>query len=142
MNAFITNNGLRPGDVIIGPKSNFNIVQHYVVYLGVDEWGNDLYAENKIGHGVRIIYHKQFTAENPTCTRIQRFIGNDYQRNEAIQRALSLVGRSYDMTTFNCEHFANYVQSHQVKSKQVDTGLALAGIAALFLIVGAIASSK
>ena len=140
MNAFIRNFNVRPGDVIVGPKSELKIVEHYVVYLGQNEWGNDLFAENKAGIGVRIIYYQQFAKENPTFSRIRRFNGNEFERALAIQRAKSLIGRSYDVVNFNCEHYANYVQYFIEKSKQVNTGLALAGLG--LLILGLAATSK
>ncbi len=140
MNTFIRNFNIQPADVIICPKSGLNFVQHYVIYLGQDEWGNDIFAENKVGHGVRTIYYDLFAAENPTFNRINRFNGNEYQRSQAIQRALSLIGRKYNVTNFNCEHYANYVQGYKTESKQVETGFALAGIALLIFSFAALGS--
>lgn len=135
MNTFISKYNILPGDAIISPKSNLNIVEHYVVYLGENQWGNDIYAENKIGYGVRIISHHQFVSENTSFSRIRRFNGNTYQRNLAVERAMSLVGRKYDLTNFNCEHFSNYVQHGDAFSNQVKLvgGISL-GILALLLI--------
>lgn len=142
MNTFIRKYNIKPGDVIICPKSSLNIVEHYVVYLGENEWGNDIYAENKVGHGVRIISHHQFVSDNPSFNRIRRFSGNNLHRNLAIERAISLIGSKYDVTIFNCEHFANYIQNSQVRSKQVETVLTLAGIATILLVVGATVSAN
>ena len=138
---FISRYGVQPADVIVVPKSEFRVVEHYAVYAGVNiyEPRQDLFLENKINYGVRIIDYNGFVAENPEFLRIRRFVGNEYERNLAMQRAWSLVGQKYNLLTFNCEHFANYVQNYEVKSNQVRAGLVLTGLA---LLLAAGTSSK
>jgi uncharacterized protein YycO len=108
---------LKPGDVIVVPKSIFNLVEHYIIYLG-----KGLYSENDRFQGVRVINAEQVANENPFVKRIRRFEGNDYQRSCAVQRAWSLVGKAYNLTHFNCEHYANHVQYNTEYSAQSSNG--------------------
>ena len=51
---------------------------------------------------------------------------------EVIARARSLLGRTYDVLGFNCDHFVNFAHGKPVTSYQL---LAAVGIAALALFV-------
>ncbi|HUN03960.1 MAG TPA: lecithin retinol acyltransferase family protein, partial [Niabella sp.] len=66
---------------------------------------------------------------------IEPFVGDIFQRNEAIKRAMQLIGKPYDLVNFNCEHYANTVQHNKSYSKQVNIGL-VAGLIALVLSIG------
>jgi hypothetical protein len=46
---------LKSADVFITPKSEFRVVQHFVVFEYTDINGTDWYLENKQGFGVRRI---------------------------------------------------------------------------------------
>lgn len=118
---------LKPGDKIVVPKSSLKLVQHHVIYLGQDHFSQDLIAENAVGRHVRLVTAKEFFKENPEVTRIDRFQGSNYERKLAIERALKLLGKPYSLIDFNCEHFANYVQSGTFKSDQVSWGFLLLG---------------
>jgi hypothetical protein len=59
---------------------------------------------------------------------ISRVVGPWFEQEQAVQRALSLVGQRYDLLNFNCEHAAYYAQTGVAKSPQ------LVGFAALCLI--------
>lgn len=131
MSTFAQRMGLKPGDVVKVPKSNLRVVQHYVIFEGVNRFGQDCYLENNNYYGVRRITGETFAQENPHYSEIRRFYGNDNQRHWAIQRAQSLLGRRYNLLTFNCEHYANYVQYDKDISPQV----AVSGIAATVLLI-------
>jgi hypothetical protein len=122
---------LKPGDKIVVPKSSMHIVQHHAIYLGQNHWGIDLIAENVFGLSVRIIPADQFFNENPLITRIERFNGENFQRRIAIERALEKLGQPYNLINYNCEHFANYVQTGVAKSSQVGWALVILTIAAI-----------
>ena len=127
---YINFHNLKPGDKIVVPKSWIKLVQHHVVYLGQNYSGQELIAENAVGMYVRVIAADQFFKENPKITRIERFSGSNSERRAAIERALKKLGQPYDLINFNCEHFANYVQTGETKSDQVAWGfLALCAIA-------------
>jgi hypothetical protein len=136
--------GLMPADVIITPKSDFNVVKHFVVFHGFDIYGSAYYLENKQGHGVRQINEATFRAENHKFETIRRFAGNDYDRTVAIGRGIALVGKPYDLWKFNCEHFANHVQYNSPISVQVnnfhETLLKSFGVAAAITAVFGLAS--
>lgn len=110
---------LKPGDKIVIPKSWMRVIQHHVVYLGQNHLGVHLIAENAVGLFVRVISVDQFFQENPEVTRIDRFTGDNVQRRIAIERALKKLGQPYDLINFNCEHFANYVQTGSATSNQI-----------------------
>jgi uncharacterized protein YycO len=124
MNSIIKQYNLKPGDRIVVPKSGLRIVYHHVIYLGQNDQGVDLIIENKIGYGVRIITADEFFSDVIEIARIERFKGISYEREIAIQKALSKVGLPYNLITYNCQHFANEVQYGKVESAQVTNAFA------------------
>ena len=126
---------LQPADRIVVPKSKLRMIQHHAIYLGKDEFGIDLIAENIINKGVQIVTAADFFRDGTIITRIEPFRGTNAQRTKAINDAFAFVGTNYDLIGFNCEHYANVVQQKPAISKQVATGLTLAIVG---LIVGAI----
>lgn len=132
MNQKILQLGLLPADRIVVPKSEFRIVQHHALYLGRNHWGVGLIAENKIGYGVRLISADDFFKDIIEITRIEKFLGTNYQRKQAVQKALQKLGQPYQLIDYNCQHFANEIQYGKSESRQVATAFAIA--ASIFLI--------
>jgi hypothetical protein len=128
---------LQPADVIITPKSNIGLVQHFVVFECLDYNGVDWYLENKQGYGVRRIDGATFERENRIVS-IRCFSGNENQRNAAISRAQSLIGRDYNLLNFNCEHYAIFVHTGTPISEQVASVGKAVGAIALLVGIGAI----
>jgi len=127
---------LQPADRIVTPLFKTEITQHHAIYLGFNELGQELIAENHINDGVRIITAVQFLGENPKLTRIQKFQGNSFQRNLAVNKAASLIGTTYDLFHYNCEHYAEEIQYGIARSKQVNNFLMGIGIlTGLFLLI-------
>lgn len=126
---------LQPGDRLVLPKSNFNIVQHHVIYIGNDAYGNRQYVENFIGKGVQIVNEGHIFRDGYHLTRIEPFNGNDLQRRQAVNRAFALVGKEYDLVNFNCEHYANVVQFNRPYSGQVGRGILTIFILALIGLI-------
>ena len=112
---------LRPGDVIITPKNIFlKIIEHYLVYLGINQFGQEVYIENDYRNGVQCITDEHFCFKNPAFKGIRRFTGDETQRYWACERAKSLLSAKYDLARFNFENFANYVQYGKSFSIQVN----------------------
>ena len=132
MHIAIIKNSVNPADRIVVPKSGIKLVQHHAIYLGQNYQGVDLIIENAIGKGVQLITADDFFKKNPEITRIEQFVGSNYERRLAVERALTQVGRPYNLINYNCESFSNHVQYNESQSKQVNTGFALAGLC-LFL---------
>lgn len=128
-------NTLQPADRLVIPKSGLNLVQHHAIYLGKDNNGNRVYIENAIGKGVQIVSEAYLFRGGYELTRVERFTGNQHQRNAAVQFAMQLQGKQYDLLNFNCEHYANTVQHRKTYSKQVGNGIALS-LAVLVLGIG------
>lgn len=128
-------NTLQPADRLVIPKSGLNLVQHHAIYLGIDNNGNRMYIENAIGKGVQIVSEAYLFRGGYEITRVERFTGNQHQRNAAVQLAMQLIGKQYDLLGFNCEHYANTVQHKKSYSNQVGVGLGL-GLFALVLSIG------
>lgn len=141
-NLLISRYNLQPADVIITYKSQWKIVQHYAIYAG-NYGGVDYYLENNNVQGVRWIEANYFDTLNPDLIGIKKFQGNRHQRAEAINRGIALVGTHYDLTKFNCEHYANVVQHDVSYSTQVDSArstLAKVGLfAGMLLLISAVA---
>lgn len=126
---------LQPADRLVIPKSGLNMVQHHAIYLGKDNNGNRIYIENAIGRGVQVVNEAYLFRGGYEITRVERFTGNQYQRNSAVQLAMQLIGKPYNLLNFNCEHYANTVQHRKSYSNQVGVGL---GLGLLTLFVGLI----
>lgn len=132
-------NNLKPADRLVIPKSDLRLVQHHVIYLGIDKLGRKLFLENAIGKGVQIISENSLFKETFNLTRIEQFIGNDSQRTEAVNYAKSMIGKQYDLLNFNCEHYANIVQHKRSYSNQTSNAVMLVG---LLLILGIVLSNN
>jgi len=114
---------LEPGDRIVVPKSLFGIIQHHALYLGYNSQGQHLICENMIGVGVRLIRVEDFFKHVIHVTRIEKFKGNNFERKQLVEKALSKLGKPYSLINYNCESFCNDVQHNVIKSGQVSTGL-------------------
>ncbi|MDB5142958.1 MAG: Lecithin retinol acyltransferase [Mucilaginibacter sp.] len=126
---------LRPGDRIVCQHSTIPFIEHHLIYLGPDFLNNELMAENHKGTNVQLIFAQDFFKNSPVILEIQPFKGSRYDRILAVQKALDLVGKPYDVINYNCESFANDIQHNHTQSDQVKKVL---GWAALALIVGLI----
>jgi len=119
---------LNPADRIVVPIFQTGITKHHAIYLGLGLYGYEWIAENHANQGVRIITAEQYFNEHPKISRIERFIGNSYQRKIAIENAQNLKGKQYDLFKYNCEHYANEIQHGQAQSGQVSGFFILASL--------------
>jgi hypothetical protein len=110
-------NSLKTGDLIVRQKGPFST--HYMVWIG---WQNgvQLVAENQNGIGVRYVSLAEALAGN-SILRFEKFGGTEVQRQVVITKINSLIGRQYDLVVFNCEHFARWIATGKIESKQVKT---------------------
>jgi hypothetical protein len=118
---------LKIGDKLSRRKDAF--FKHYGIYVGFHN-GQHLVAENNAPRGVRYVTYAQFLNGN-VLESIERFKGNKYQRNQVIPFINSKLGTNYDLLTYNCEHFANEVQTGKTQSQQVQTAVGIGIIATL-----------
>jgi len=117
-----TNVSLETGDIIGVAKFGY---RHVGVYAGPRFDRRDVVHNNKFG-GVVLSSFAEFSGGSPVY--IQQKASGDYFDREIIkQRALSLLGKKYDLLLFNCEHAATFAQSGQAKSPQLQ-GFALLGL--------------
>lgn len=107
---------LKIGDLIVRQKGPFST--HFMVYVGIQN-GIPMVAENQNDVGVRFNSLKNALAGN-VIKRFEKFGGTEAQRSLVIPRIKNLLGKSYDLIIFNCEHFARYIASGNAESKQVD----------------------
>jgi len=121
---------LKPGDSVTVPKSSFNLVQHYAVYLGYDNEGTHWMIENVAGRGVVLTRAADFFTANPLVNKVVPFGGTNEERRQLVQKALYSVGQPYHLINYNCEHFATSLQTGTGRSRQVEVGF----FAALLLL--------
>lgn len=133
LNQFVAVNEILPGDAVIAKKKTIGFLDHYIIYLGIQD-GEHKFIANYT-NGVRILSYKElweFSADY-SPKRIRRFMGNEVQRRAAVARALSLQDQnSYHLILNNCEHYANYVQHGKLYSQQTKVfgvGMAATGLA-------------
>jgi len=132
INNFIYQNNIRPADAIIVKKAA-GILDHYVIYLGIDEFNKHWFVANFKPKGVTLISEEEaFTfLQKYEPKRLNPFKGNDLERNEAVKRAFDYPNDGYNLILNNCEHFANTVQ-HGVKFSGQST--AAMSVGALLLV--------
>ncbi|MEQ8574479.1 MAG: lecithin retinol acyltransferase family protein, partial [Fulvivirga sp.] len=82
--------------------------------------GNEQIIDNHPERGVSIISLKSFL-NGRKLERIVRYQGDSNSRNHVIRKAQSMLGVSYHLTKFNCEHFVNEVWGAGRKSQQLAT---------------------
>lgn len=121
-------NTLKTGDLIVRQKGPFST--HYIVWIG---WQNGVHivAENHNGHGVRYTSLEEALAGNP-IKRFEKFGGTEAQRHLVISEIDKMLGKTYDLIVFNCEHFARWISTGKIESKQVKIA------SNLFLVAGGI----
>lgn len=113
----LANTILKPADVIVAKKRKGlgRILDHYIVYLG-----NETFIGN-LQRGVKVLSNDdlELLLIDFEPVRINPFVGSEIERRKAIKRAYSLIGKRYNIATFNCEHYANLVQKGVSRSLQV-----------------------
>lgn len=123
--------GLQPADRIKQPIFQTGLTKHHSIYLGIDQYGQEWVSENHKIHGVRLVKAEDFFKED-NCYTIVPFQGRYQLRIAAVKRALSVLGKPYELIQYNCEHYASYVQTGKAESTQIIT--AIAAIVGLILI--------
>jgi hypothetical protein len=119
LSEFIKANNIRPADAIVVRKQFISLLDHYLIYLGIQN-GEHKFIANYT-KGTQILSYdelREFSSEFKV-SRIRRFIGNEIQRTAAVSRALSRKDQiSYNLIYNNCEHYANYIQTGKDSSQQ------------------------
>jgi len=112
-------NTLRIGDLIVREKGPFST--HYIVWIG---WRNGvrIVAENHSRQGVRYTSLEEALG-GQSIRRFEKFGGNEFERRLVTLRINKMLGRSYDLVVFNCEHFARWISTGQFVSKQVKVAI-------------------
>lgn len=95
---------------------------HIGVYVGPRGWNGKDVVHNDISCCVRLVGLSDFADNRPV--RILYRVNGWYGQRSVVQRALTLIGRPYDLINFNCEHAAYYAltglpQSPQLKAAVV-----------------------
>jgi len=110
---------VRKGDKLHTPKG---LVDHAGVYVGGVRLGDGRLIEHAVVHNSKVrgsVVVDPFEVFCPTgdFTIAQRArLGEE---DAVAQRALDLIGRTYDLFGFNCEHAANLAQTGSAESPQL-----------------------
>jgi hypothetical protein len=114
---FMRQNGLQTGDRLITEKGPFS--RHHAIVARIP--GRvPLVAENQAGKGVQYIMLENFLLRTGSGKIwIRKFTGTEMMRETVIPRIDALIGRPYNLVNFNCEHFANLIQTGAAVSQQV-----------------------
>lgn len=136
---------LRPADVLKVRKRGISMLDHYMVYLGYStEDQEHLFSANMTG-GVQVLREADVLrfSHRYGLTEVRYFKGSSLQQSLARERAQSMIGKPYRLAGFNCENYANYVQTGKSRSRQTqNAGIALLGTGAALAIGGTAAEKK
>jgi hypothetical protein len=122
---------IRPGDELVSPIFKTGLVKHYVIYLGIDDFGVEIFSENHAKEGVRLVTAYDYFSRIRSF-QVKPFEGTDQEREAAVARALSQLGKSYNLVGHNCEHHTSFARTGIAVSKQVAVAV---GLFAFFLII-------
>jgi hypothetical protein len=130
---FIQQNDLRTGDRLITEKGPLS--RHHAIFVQVPG-SVPLVAENQAGKGAQYLTLEELLLRTGTGKIwIQKFVGTETARDYVVPRIDALIGTPYNLVNFNCEHFANLIQTGAAVSKQV----AAAVLGALVISIGLLA---
>jgi hypothetical protein len=92
---------------------------HRGIYIGNDDCGMPLVAHNSRKHGYVLIQTAYEFSDGAPIT----VVSHAAPRTETVvvERALSLLGTRYNISTWNCEHFANFAQTGNAYSEQLSS---------------------
>lgn len=124
---------LRVGDAIRIERFGYN---HVGVYVGQRRGIEDAVVHNDKGIGVVLCTLSQF-ADGKVLHLHNASQGNEFEREQIAERALSLLGKKFDLITFNCEHLVNYAQNRNAESPQMQTaagGVFIVGLLSLLFL--------
>jgi len=133
---FISQQSIKPADAIILTKKFFGMLDHYAIYLGVQEREHKFVA-NYID-GVKVIPNNEINSllQAYVPTNIEKFPGKETERPAALKRAMSRIGeKAYNLVSNNCEHFKNFVHHGIETSTQVEKVGAAAAIGGIGLLL-------
>lgn len=139
-NILVTKYNIQPADAIVLSKKLFGMLDHYVIYVGIENREHKFVA-NYV-EGVKIIPKDKIDPllEVYVPSKIEKFPGPRHERPIAVKRALSRIGeKAYGLISNNCEHFKNYVHYGIENSTQVEkaaAGLTVGGIGLALLGIG------
>ena len=110
---------------------------HPAVYVGPRGPNGEDVVQNAPGRGVELVHFHDFAQGN--TVRLRRRPANWYEAQQVAQRALSCLGRQYNLLFFNCEHLVTFAETGRADSPQVRAWvtLGLSFATALAVIAGA-----
>ncbi|WP_299112034.1 lecithin retinol acyltransferase family protein [uncultured Winogradskyella sp.] len=144
INQYVLKNQLRPADAVILHKKFMGMVDHFVIYVGNDLSGPKFTAN--FTKGIKVLPNEEINKqlEKYVPKKIERCPGNNFDRQRAVDRALSRLGeKAYGFFSNNCEHYKNFVHYGKEYSNQVDAaGTTLTATGGLMAVGGVLASKK
>lgn len=128
---FAMSKSMQCGDRLVRNKGLFS--KHHGIYIGIHN-NIPLVAECQINKGVQYVSLTEFlNGDGNNLVRVELFSGTEYAREQIIPRINQLLGTQYDLVNFNCEHFAEFIQTGKASSKQVGNAILSVALGALFL---------
>ena len=109
---------LQTGDELISAKSNDAAIKHHAVAIRYPNNPVVFVMDNDVDSGVKLQKITQYLKEN-SLIRINRLFATRLQKMEILKRVKQVIGASYDVFKFNCEHLANYLRFGTPESKQL-----------------------
>jgi hypothetical protein len=111
---------LQHGDKVWTPARTIPGKQHYGIWDGE----NRAFIHNTIPGGVQYARADQFINGHYV---IEKRAAPGYE-HEVVRRARAHLGSNYDLLSFNCEHFVNYVADGEKKSLQLQVLMVFAAL--------------
>jgi hypothetical protein len=128
---------LQRGDAIErqGPAGTM----HRGIFAGMDSFGRPWVIHNAKNECVKWDLLEIF-ADGLPVSFLKRVARNGQEQNLIVARAESLLGRSFDLWKFNCDHLVTYALAGVAESPQL--GFVLGGILILSALGGLAVASR
>jgi hypothetical protein len=143
----IQQNDLKQADAVVLRKKFLGMVDHFAVFLGFDTFSKPVFVAN-YKDGVKQISEMELNdfLQKLEPTRIERFVGTEHERQQAVGRGVARIGeKAYDYFANNCESFKNYVQkgiNYSLQAKNFNGMAGAIGVGSGVVAVTALASKN
>lgn len=140
IDSLIERSGIRPGDSVWMKEVMFGLTNHYIIYLGMDDFRKAWFVGQR-AEGVTILPEEDllYLIQTTKSAKINQFSGTEQQRSEVTPRMLARLDiPTFNLILRNSRHFKSQVEESNAKFQWKEIAIG-AGIGAAVLGATALA---